>query len=185
MQPTNRRFDLRERTREAHETVDSVVGHWSSSADYVAYLRSIHAFRSHYEAALDAIDMPVTFGSWRVGRVAQATTSDLGDLGFAAPASLPQVRLDPDLSSLLGTIYVLEGSGLGARLLCQRASALGLTAERGARHLFLLAGRAEAWRAFGAILESAPAYDADRAAHAARATFHDAALAFRGELIDA
>ncbi len=185
MQPTNRRFDLRDSTRHAHETVDHLVGDWKSRADYSDYLRSIHLFRSRYESALSGVDLPSCFGSWSFGRAAPAAARDLDDLGLRALLVDDRPVIDTDVSSLLGTLYVLEGSGLGARLLCQRASALGLGAESGARHLFLLAGRVEAWRAFGAILETAPGYDAGRAQRAAERAFADAARAFSGALADA
>lgn len=185
MQPTNRRFDLRERTRHAHDKVDHLVGEWKTRADYTDYLHSIHLFRSRYEAALAGLAMPSCFGSWSMGRAADAAARDLTDLGARRLPSADRAVLETDTSSLLGTLYVLEGSGLGARLLCQRALALGLTADSGARHLFLLAGRVEAWRAFGAILEEAPGYDAGRAARAAERAFGDAALAFSGAFADA
>ncbi|SIR00692.1 heme oxygenase [Rhizobium sp. RU20A] len=185
MQPTNRRFDLRERTRNAHDTVDRLVGVWKTRADYVDYLRSIHLFRSRYEAALDAIVLPACFRDWSTGQAVPEATRDLADLGVRRLPPVDKAVIDTDISSLLGTLYVLEGSGLGARLLCQRALALGLTADSGARHLFLLAGRVDAWRAFGAILENAPIYDAGRAVRAAERAFGDAAEAFGGAFADA
>jgi heme oxygenase len=73
---------------------------------------------------------------------------------------------------------VLEGASLGARVLIQRAEALGLGASFGARHLALQCNRLNDWRAFLDILEAADGFDIERATSASLAAFAIAADAF-------
>lgn len=48
----------------------------------------------------------------------------------------------------MGVHYVLEGSALGARVLCKQVEALGLHRAYGARHLWAQAETLEGWRSF-------------------------------------
>lgn len=48
----------------------------------------------------------------------------------------------------MGVHYVLEGSALGARILCKQVEALGLHREHGARHLWAQAETLLTWRGF-------------------------------------
>lgn len=48
----------------------------------------------------------------------------------------------------MGVHYVLEGSALGARVLCKQVAALGLNRDYGARHLWAQAATLESWRGF-------------------------------------
>lgn len=48
----------------------------------------------------------------------------------------------------MGVHYVLEGSALGARVLCKQVEALGLHRDYGARHLWAQAESLESWRGF-------------------------------------
>ena len=75
----------------------------------------------------------------------------------------------------LGWLYVSEGSTLGAAFLFKEAqTALDLSAEFGARNLAASpAGRAQAWRAFVAALDTAalPGAHADQVVDGAREAF--------------
>ena len=76
---------------------------------------------------------------------------------------------------MVGVLYVLEGSSLGARVLVKAAAEMGLSAEFGARHLFRQAGDRDAWRSFVAMMAAAldaPSHDA------ANATFNAFADAY-------
>lgn len=48
----------------------------------------------------------------------------------------------------MGVHYVLEGSALGARVLCKQVEALGLTRDHGARHLWAQAETLQSWRGY-------------------------------------
>ena len=92
--------------------------------------------------------------------------------------------IDPGLpavletGALLGTLYVLEGSTLGARLLVRRAAALGLDETNGAEHLKKQSSDLGNWNAFAALLDSAEDVDDEMMARAAMATFAHALNAF-------
>jgi len=48
----------------------------------------------------------------------------------------------------MGVHYVLEGSALGARVLCKQVEALGMTRQHGARHLWAQAEALANWRGY-------------------------------------
>jgi heme oxygenase len=86
-----------------------------------------------------------------------------------------------DRPELLGVLYVLEGSGLGARIILGRVAHLGLGPEFGARHLHAQAGAPGAWREFTSLLDNAVLTDEEEQAcfAAAEATFEAFAFAYR------
>ncbi len=77
------------------------------------------------------------------------------DLNVAEPvqdgSSAPYAT--PDRSSLLGSLYVIEGSNMGARLLYRDALQLGLGADYGASHLSIQSADKKRWPVFLALLE--------------------------------
>lgn len=52
----------------------------------------------------------------------------------------------------MGVHYVLEGSALGARVLCKQVEALGMRSDYGARHLWAQAETLQSWRGFLDVL---------------------------------
>lgn len=171
-----RRFQLRERTAAAHAVVDSAIGDFDSVASYRRYLQSLYRFRAPLEAAV-AADWSAILGGWRPAAVADALREDMIDLGIEPPAvDGPGNAIDR--RELLGTLYVLEGASLGARLLYKRAQALGLSESYGARHLARQCARLDDWRAFLDILEADDSFDIEMATHASLAAFAAAASAF-------
>lgn len=178
-----RRWQLREATAAAHAAVDETVGSFATLDGYKSYLSASLAFREPIERALDRTVWPATFGDWRPARISSAIHADMADLGLECPAA---VTLDPpdSVPRLLGTLYVLEGSVLGARVLFERAKALGLTETHGARHLALLSRDIDRWRTFLALLETADPFELDHAAAASLETFAAAETAFRRMIHD-
>lgn len=78
----------------------------------------------------------------------------------------------------MGVHYVLEGSSLGARVLCGQVEALGLHRRFGARHLFAQADRAASFRDYLNLLsERAPALDERQVIAGANAAFQAATAA--------
>lgn len=155
------RFHLRECTAAAHARLDASIGVFDSRSAYRHYLSGMLGFREAAEDAVTHADYPGWFGKWRPRSIAAALRADMADLGMTAPAEPYRRRdLGPALdnpAALLGTLYVLEGSALGARLLYARAIALGLDEEFGARHLSLQTQDKDSWRDFVNILERAGA----------------------------
>lgn len=180
MNEAGNRFALRDLTRGDHERLDALVGHFGDSKSYLRYIEGMAAFRTPVERELSGIDLAARFGTWRPGLIAAELTQDLRDLDRVAPTEEGTFHLPRDRDGLLGVLYVLEGSALGARVLVRRAAALGFTAEHGARHLAAQTSRPQAWPQFVALLEDAGPAAIERAVEAARMTFAAAIDAFGG-----
>ncbi|MDY6962674.1 MAG: biliverdin-producing heme oxygenase, partial [Pseudomonadota bacterium] len=101
---------------------------------------------------------------------------DMPRPGLSCIQTMPAIG--PDLESLLGTLYVIEGSSLGARVLYRRAQKLGLTEIFGARHLAAQAQSGERWKRLLELLEAAPELDLDRTVEASEAMFFAVGQAF-------
>ena len=96
---------------------------------------------------------------------------DLKDLGLEPPAGdAPTLPVD-DPETLLGTLYVVEGSALGARILYRRAQELGLSGEFGARHLSVQSESLNRWRQLVKLLDEAPELDLERIVAASETAF--------------
>jgi heme oxygenase len=176
-----KRFGLRELTREQHERLDAEVGDLKDRQSYMRYLKGISAFRRAVETPLGVMSFPDVFGSWRPTLVYGDLEADLSDLDLAPAAKLTSFELPPNISGLLGVLYVLEGSSLGARILIKRAAQLGFDEHHGARHLTAQTARPESWAGFHAILENMDTFDITIAAQAAARTFDLALSAFKAE----
>jgi heme oxygenase len=182
MPHSGRRFDLRNRTRQGHERLDAAVGVFVTLADYRRYLACLGAFRAAMDRALQDIAWPEGW-SWRPTRIVDQLARDAKDLGLP-PARDRKADVDlTDLSALLGALYVLEGSTLGAQVLRQRAAALGLDRDFGARHLDHMSNDIAQWRAFLLLLDGARDFDIERAAASANDVFALALRCFESELL--
>jgi heme oxygenase (biliverdin-IX-beta and delta-forming) len=178
MSESARRWILRERTAAAHLRLDAAVGQFDSLESYTSYLRSAAAFRGALELELSRCAWPSQFGGWRPTLVADALMQDMRDLGVEPLPEVAGETLQLSDDGLFGALYVLEGSTLGARLLVDRAAALGLNAEFGARHLSALTASRDGWRNFLGQLEAADPLDIDIAVAGSMATFALAQQAF-------
>ena len=171
-----RRFELRERTAATHAELDRLVGGFDTIGDYMRYLTGIYAFRSAIEPCFE--ENPAT--CWRTEPIRHLIEADMADLGVTRTPSIGVAPKPRSASEALGVAYVLEGSRLGAKLLFRRATALGLGAEDGARHLAVQSQGGDCWKSYTAALEAAEPFDLDGAVSAASATFGVALDAFRG-----
>lgn len=177
--PSNtRRFSLRERTSDAHASLDQLTGPFRSVADYGRYALGLHAFRTPIEEKLAAVDWPSISADWRPQLIGHALREDLIDLGITPSVGADVPPLLQSLEGLLGTLYVLEGSALGAKILYRRAQAIGLSESCGARHL-ALQSVADNWRKFLVVLEQETAVDFESIVAASNAIFQAAERAFR------
>lgn len=156
---------LRARTAELHEALDRQVGEFGSVASYADYVAHTHRFRAAVEANLPKSDL------WEVTPLTSALVSDLHDLDRQPEPAHPGSVLLSGREGALGVFYVLEGSGVGARLLLRRARDIGMSEEHGARHLALQASDTARWPQFLGILEAAPAAQHDSIIAASLATF--------------
>jgi heme oxygenase len=165
---------LRAETRELHEELDSLIGHFESLDDYERFLVGSYRHRAPAEAAIAADAHGLGFGP---RRLVPELRQDLADLGLPVPATEP-LDLSKDIACLLGAAYVVEGSALGARVLVKSAAALGMDAAHGARYLAAQAGSITPWRALLVRLESLDKARWDLAASGARQVFGQAVQAF-------
>ena len=169
---------LRDLTRSQHQQLDDAIGPLDRAESYGAYVSAMHAFRRPVEAHLAQAGLPQEFGAWTPTLIAPELTADLGDLGLAEGVR-QEWSGESGVSRLLGTLYVLEGSALGARLIRERAALLGYSEEHGARHLYRQTEDGQAWSAFRDLLERVEAFDLGEAVASAQRTFDFAYSMFR------
>lgn len=175
MSGSERRFELRNRTRDGHERLDAAVGAFATLEAYRRYVAFLGAFRISMDERLRDAVWPRGW-RWRPTFLSDALAQDAADLDLP-PARAARTDIDlAEPSALLGALYVLEGATLGARVLRQRAAALGLSDTFGARHLALMSNDIAQWRSFLLLLDAARGFDVERAAASANAVF---ALALR------
>lgn len=158
--------------------LEGLIGPFNTVADYHQYLQGMHAFRIPLEAWFSRLTWPARFGTWRPVMIAAALAADMKDCDLRARADAGEWDANADLGTMLGTLYVTEGSMLGAQLLLKRARYLGLSDGFGARHLALQAGSPSNWQTFLTILEESDLPGVDEAANAANRVFGSAQSAF-------
>jgi len=166
---------LRENTSAAHAALEARVGLLNTQTEYNEYVRGLHAFRLNAETWL------ATQGShgeheWRPHNISDQLDKDIADLALTTVAVHP-VDWDATIgkSFAMGVHYVLEGSALGARVLCKRVASLGMHRTHGARHLWAQA-ESDSWRAFlGALLQHERRTDRTALIAGANAAFLNAA----------
>jgi heme oxygenase len=178
-----RRMALKGATRTAHDRVEAISekgGHFDTMGGYKRYLAATWALRAEFEASLDASGAASVWPFWPERRIAHLVSSDMADLDVP-PGQEPIRRFRFDRAELLGALYVLEGSGLGARVIIGRIPHLGLSRDFGARHLYAQAGSPGAWRDFTTLLDNADLSPEEEQAcfTAAETTFEAYAFAFR------
>ncbi len=181
MQLPPRRDALKQATASAHAALDEMVGGFATVADYRRYLQGIAAFRLPVEAWLSTNALPQAFDDWQPGLVHEELKADLSDLDTPEPV-VDRPFSPPEGEGVVGLLYVLEGSSLGARLLAKRAEALGFSADFGARHLFSQARNFSNWRAFSDRMENVRGYDDRAAARWANTAFDYARDAFESAM---
>ncbi len=168
-----RRHMLREHVHEAHERLDFLIGPLATAHDYERYLRGTAAFRLAAESAFENVAYPGWLRGWRPVRTGHALKKDLATLRLALPI-VPVITPPSGDSALLGMLYTLEGSALGARIIARRAAAIGYTEAHGASHLAHQTAAPANWKVFLERLEDAPVFDLDEAGSAASMLFRHA-----------
>lgn len=163
---------LKARTRshhaaaEASPAMQAVMSDDLSRDAYRDHLTRLLAFYAPNESALaqvDGLDTVLPDLNERLGK-AEWLRQDLDVLGTgdAAPhAHAPHL----DVARALGTLYVIEGSTLGGRLIArQLESSVGVTADSGARfYLSYGENRGDRWKAYKSALNQFGADHPERA----------------------
>ncbi|KQY22492.1 biliverdin-producing heme oxygenase [Rhizobium sp. Root482] len=165
----------------AHKRLDAAVGAFHTIDEYQRYVTRLGNFRGTMDVVLNQVIWPAGW-SWRPTVIAKILEMDAMDLGLPISRQASTYVDLTDTSALLGALYVLEGSALGARILRQRAEILGFHETFGARHLAVLTHDIGQWKSFLVVLDAAPDFDVERAAGAANAVFAFALECFEDEL---
>ncbi len=139
---------LRAGTADLHADLDgrfSAVD-FHDAASYARFLQAQAPALFALEAAISEAPLARALGDWERRRRAPILRADLQALGCALPPPARGAALEGD--ALLGALYVLEGSRLGARVLVRWARASRDAHVRGAT-AYLAHGEGEAlWPSF-------------------------------------
>jgi heme oxygenase len=181
---------LRAATREAHDRIESLVD-LSRMGDLVRYRRTLGAFATFlraWEPAMLAV-LPPSHAAWFAERsrlpMLEQDLKVLGGPMRSGPLRLPALA---DACAAWGSMYVLEGSALGGRVIARHMMAQhGLTPAQGCAYFHGWGDRSGArWAEFRAVLEErlADASMRQRACDAACDTFEALAFTCAGALDD-
>ena len=109
---------LRTETRAEHDRVDRLFSNFDLDRpdDYRRFLLAQAAAFLPAEAALDAADAATILDDWPGRRRSALIEADLAQLKETLPEQIPP-PIFPSPASVMGGIYVLEGSRLGGALL--------------------------------------------------------------------
>lgn len=163
---TSRLAALRAGTRAAHASMETVpamkrlVSPDLTRDEYVSVLRHMHAFHAHAEPLIaEALHAMPEAASMLDGARPRALARDLAWFG-AAPVPPPRLPPIDGAAAALGALYVIEGSGLGGRVIARHlAASLGVGDSAGGSFY----GRQDAdavrlrWNRLTALLEAAEA----------------------------
>jgi heme oxygenase len=169
--PTDRRTLLRQATHDLHCELDALAGQLDlrQHADYCKYLLATAGPVIGLEVALEANHVEDIIGDWPHRRRRFSLALDLHALGLTVDAiEVPQRWT---ASGMLGAVYVLEGSRLGAQVLLKRVEQSDDQRVLAACH-FLSGSDPTLWASFLRTLENADgAFDVNEMVAAARETF--------------
>jgi heme oxygenase len=167
---------LRQATKAAHEDLERAVasaGFFDAAGAYGDYLRRLRLFHSTVHKCFGAAGLD-GLRRWHVKDHATWLDEDITALGLGSlpeeAASLFRKPIYETAAARLGALYVLLGSGRGARVLVKRVEALGLPGAKGRTYLTQLS-RTSDWPGFLDVLEKAPLSGEAPLASGAVATF--------------
>lgn len=169
--PPGLRMRLRKATAAAHQALDTQVTHsqLADLTDYRHFLEASAAALIPLEAALEDSDVSAIVDDWCDRTRANAIRIDLARVGGHVHPLPPVKRLGR--AEMLGALYVLEGSRLGAKYLLRTAKASSDPVVAGATAYLGHGEDKPLWPTFLAVLErESPSVDeADAIAGAAMA----------------
>lgn len=173
-----RQSELYAATADIHAATEQVVeraGFFTAPARYGDYLRRLHVFYRRFEISAKPHGT-AQLAAWRITDRIAWLGSDLESLAVSPIALSPPEQPPPTslvLSAppnVIGGLYVLVGSTLGAPILLRRARALDLPSSGGRAYLSGVASE-RCWPRFLDMLEAEPADAAPCLATGAIATF--------------
>jgi heme oxygenase len=154
--PSNLRGQLKAATAATHRALDARVGSFdlTSVAGYRRFLEASAAALLPLEAGLERSGVAHLFADWPRRSRSAAITADLDDLGGSVHP-LPLVAAMSRLE-MLGTMYVLEGSRLGAKYLLRTVVACDQPPMAAATRYLRHGHGLPLWRTFLKRLEREP-----------------------------
>jgi heme oxygenase len=167
------RSEIRNATASAHVRLDALFGQCNLQIlpGYRGFLEAHAAAVLPLEAALTRSGVDRLFPDWRSRSRSRALAADLISLGgqISPVPALPRL----DFGGVLGTMYVLEGSRLGARFLLARVEQSRDPVVAGTTAYLGHGSGSQLWRSFLDLLEQhgANLSDPAKAIEAARRTF--------------
>jgi heme oxygenase len=162
---------LRDATAAAHRELDAQLSSFDLTvlAGYRRFLQASAGALLPLEAALVEAGVVDLFPDWPERTRSAAIAADLGRLGSDAQSTVSVPPLTP--SGMLGAMYVLEGSRLGAKfLLRELADATDPRITQATSYLRHGAGK-RLWQSFLSTLESERSCDEVEAIAGARIAF--------------
>jgi len=162
---------LRDATSAAHRELDAQLSAFDLTvfSGYRRFLQASAAALLPLEAALVDAGVARMFPDWPERSRSAAIAADLGRLGSAMPWPVPVSPLTQ--SGMLGTMYVLEGSRLGAKFLLKTvADSADPRVGEATAYLSHGAGK-RLWQSFLSKLTGEASCDEDEAIEAARLAF--------------
>ncbi|HEV2160288.1 biliverdin-producing heme oxygenase [Bradyrhizobium sp.] len=162
---------LRDATAAAHRELDAQLSSFDLTvfSGYRRFLQASAGALLPLEAALVESGVAKMFPDWPERARSAAISADLERLGRDAHASVSVSPMTP--SGVLGTMYVLEGSRLGAKFLLKTvADSADPRVGEATAYLSHGAGK-RLWQSFLAKLAGGEGYDEDEAIASAGAAF--------------
>lgn len=151
------RHRLKLATAGAHHALDERLCQFdlTTTVHYRRFLQASAAALLPLEAALEQAGVAGHIDDWFLRRRSSAIMADLGELdGVARPMSLPLARRDR--AFIFGTLYVLEGSRLGATYLLRIVAASADPRVRRATNYLRHGAGAGLWQGFLSQLSRGP-----------------------------
>lgn len=171
------RSSMRAATRDLHNALDARVGDFESLSSYSHYVSATHAFRNTIE--VEIAKFPDI--GWGIPSLMPALNSDAADLDLHITDPLRRLHLG-SREAVAAALYILEGSSLGAKVLCGRAAKIGFSEKFGASHLARQVKEPGRWPRFLVWLEAAKLRDQE-ACRAAREVFAFALDVYSGDRV--
>lgn len=162
---------LRDATANAHRELDAQLSSFDLTvlSGYRRFLQASAGALLPLEAALVQAGVAKMFPDWRERARSAAIAADLAQLGSAAQSAVSVPPLTR--SGMLGTLYVLEGSRLGAKFLLKAVADAG-DPRIGEATAYLSHGAGKRlWQSFLAKLQNEEDCDEDEVIESARLAF--------------
>jgi heme oxygenase (biliverdin-IX-beta and delta-forming) len=169
--------ELKRATADQHRAIENELA-WLSDAVTVPKLAWVlgrfHTFFEAWEPQAEASVEETLPGFFPPRRKLDLLTRDLAELGCAVgPAESVNVRGITEWPSVLGAMYVVEGSTLGGQFIARAIERrLGLSQSKGYSYFVGYGSRTgEMWRGFSSVVNGAGPDVAPEVVSSARATF--------------